>query len=202
MAEVRAGAGLPPLPAWDFSLPGVSSMSLDLHKYGYTAKGASTVLYRDRAFYSAQVFDFDDWPCGRMNTPTFAGTRPGGAIAAAWAVLHYLGRAGYVAKAGAIHRARERLRAFCARLDLPVYGEPLLSILAFGDRQGDILAAGQGLYKAGWFSSRVQNPDGIQVMLSPGHEPVLDGYLDELERQIVAVRASGGRAQDRDIRYS
>ncbi|HRO04336.1 MAG TPA: pyridoxal-dependent decarboxylase, partial [Terricaulis sp.] len=71
------------LPAFDFSVAGVSSMSGDLHKYGYASKGASTVFFRTEALKTHMPFDTGPWPLGRMITPTLAGTRPGGAIAAA-----------------------------------------------------------------------------------------------------------------------
>ncbi len=201
MRCVREERQLPPLTSWDFSNTGVSSMSLDLHKYGYAAKGASTVLYRDKSMHDAQIFDFADWPCERMTTPTFAGTRPGGAIAAAWAVLHYLGFEGYLDRARRIDAVRERIGDFCKDNGLSVHGDPQLSIIAFGDPSGDILAAGEGLYKAGWFSSRVRKPDGIQVMLSPQHDKVVDTYLDEVMRQVQRVRVQGTRSSG-DVRYS
>ncbi|NJN52018.1 MAG: aspartate aminotransferase family protein, partial [Gammaproteobacteria bacterium] len=87
-----------PVTAYDFSVAGVHSISADLHKYGYAAKGASTVLYRDVDRLKAQGFHFDQWPSGHMFTPTMAGTRPGGAIAAAWAVMNYLGVEGYCSR--------------------------------------------------------------------------------------------------------
>src|ERR1700758_4893988 len=83
---------------FDFELPGVTSMSADLHKYGYCAKGASTVFFRSAALQAFMGFDFKDWPGGRMVTPTLAGTRPGGAISAAWAVMNFLGVDGYRAR--------------------------------------------------------------------------------------------------------
>ena len=189
MREVHAEAGREVLPACDFCVPVVASISLDLHKYGYAAKGASTVLYRQKVYRDAQVFHFEDWPCGHMYTPTLAGTRPGGAIAAAWAVLHYLGRSGYVARAQRIDAVRRRLEDFCAAEGLTVFGAPGLSIIAFGDERGDILAAGEGLYAEGWFSSRVQNPDGIQYMISPEHDRSIDAYLDVLGRCVKDARA-------------
>jgi len=69
-----------PVPDFDFTLPGVRSISADLHKYGYAAKGASTIFHRSEEQWRHQVFTFDDWPAGGMTTPTMAGTRPGGAI--------------------------------------------------------------------------------------------------------------------------
>src|SRR5215510_11565000 len=86
------------LPAFDFAVPGVWSISGDLHKYGYASKGASTVFFRSGALRDYMTFDAGPWPLGRMVTPTLAGTRPGGAIAAAWAVMNFLGVDGYRAK--------------------------------------------------------------------------------------------------------
>jgi glutamate/tyrosine decarboxylase-like PLP-dependent enzyme len=190
------------IETYDFSISGVSSMSLDLHKYGYAAKGASTVLYRDKSLRDAQVFHFADWPCGHMYTPTFAGTRPGGAIAAAWAVLNYLGRAGYEARARQIDEARRQLIQGCESMGLRVFGEPKLSIVGFGSDNDDILAVGEGLYADGWFSSRLQEPDGIQYMISPEHERTMSNYLKILEKNLIDVRAGKRVRSQSDISYS
>lgn len=187
---------------YDFALPGVSSMSLDLHKYAYAAKGASTVLYRSKAYRDAQVFHFSDWPCGHMYTPTFAGTRPGGAIAAAWAVLNYLGREGYEERARRILDARLQLVDGVCAMGLEIFGDPKLSIVAFGGSDIDILAVGEGLYADGWFSSRVQNPDGIQCMISPEHYKTMPNYLKEIEKNIAMVRSGERGSGGKGISYS
>ena len=191
-----------PPPSYDFAHPGVSSMSLDLHKYGYAAKGASTVLYREKSQRNYQIFDFDDWPCGQMFTPTFAGTRPGGAIAAAWAVLHYLGNAGYCERAGKVDAAKTELIDGIGALGLHVFGDPRSSIVAFGWNGGDILAVGEGLYEDGWFSSRVKNPDGIQVMISPEHHKSMSKYLISIEKCVSEVKSGKRIRQVEKVSYS
>lgn len=85
-----------PIPPFDFTVPGVTSMSADLHKYGFTAKGASTFLLCAKELRKYQVFEFAEWSRGNYSSPTIPGTRPGGPIAAAWAVLNYLGWDGYL----------------------------------------------------------------------------------------------------------
>ena len=85
-----------PLPAFDLSVPGVCSISSDLHKHGYTGKGASVVLFKNENHYKYSAFDFNDWPRGRYLTRTFTGTRSGGPVACAWAGLNYLGEEGYL----------------------------------------------------------------------------------------------------------
>jgi len=103
------------LPAWDFRVEGVKTISADLHKYGYAAKGASTILHRSPETHAHQLFTFDDWPAGGMTTPTVAGTRPGGAIASAWAVLHYLGVDGYRERTRRVLAAQRRIAGGCGR---------------------------------------------------------------------------------------
>ena len=89
----RLGYDVPP---WDFRVPGVTSISADLHKYGYATKGASVVLHRPKTNLRYQVFQFADWPGGIYGTQAFQGTKPAPPIAAAWAVLHLLGEEGYM----------------------------------------------------------------------------------------------------------
>ncbi|MEM9621387.1 MAG: aspartate aminotransferase family protein [Pseudomonadota bacterium] len=187
---------------YDFAIAGVSSMSLDLHKYGYAAKGASTVLYREKAMQRAQAFHFTDWPCGHMYTPTIAGTRPGGAIAAAWAVLKYLGRNGYEARARQIDQARQMLIDGAQDLGLTILGDPKLSIVTFGWQNGDILAVGEGLYESGWFSSRVTNPDGIQYMISPEHHKTMPNYLKVLGKLVEEVASGKRKRHQNEVSYS
>jgi glutamate/tyrosine decarboxylase-like PLP-dependent enzyme len=172
---------------FDFSLPGVTSMSGDLHKYGYASKGASVVLYRDAGDFAFQRFEADVWPMGTMGTPTLAGTRPGGAIASAWAVLHYLGEAGYRERARMVVAARRTLEAGVRALGLAVFGSPQLGICAFGPVAGDALDGDErwggvwaGVAGAGWATSRTLQPRGIHLMLSPNHINVVDDYLVEL----------------------
>ena len=89
-----------PVPPWDFRVPGVTSMSADVHKYGYCFKGVSTVMYRDRDLYRRQIFMYDAWPGGLYASSSSAGTRPGSPIAAAWATMTHLGQDGYLRLAG------------------------------------------------------------------------------------------------------
>lgn len=192
-----------PVPECDFAIPGVWSMSADLHKYGYAAKGASVVLYRSEELRAYQPFAFDDWPNGTMTTPTFAGTRPGGAIAAAWAVMHYLGQEGYQAKTDLVMRTRQALaRGIEAIAGLHVWGQPDLGILAYGSDTLDIFAVAQELEAAGWFVVRVQRPRAIQLMLTPAHAPILDNYLHDLRAAVERSGAMTHLSTSGEVRYA
>jgi glutamate/tyrosine decarboxylase-like PLP-dependent enzyme len=191
-----------PVPDFDFALPGVRSMSADLHKYGYAAKGASTVFHRSEAQWRHQVFAFDDWPAGGMTTPTMAGTRPGGAIASAWAVLHYLGVAGYREKARLVCETRAKLMSAIAALDgLRTYGDPQLGLFTYGSDRVDPFALWGRMAKRGWFTGLTTEPRAVHLMLSPAHAAVADEYLADLAGALAEVAASGERS-DASARYA
>src|SRR5262245_7134878 len=95
----RLGEDLPP---WDLRVPGVTSLSADIHKYGWSFKGTSLLLHRDEDLLRLQYFLYDGWPGGLYGSATTAGTRPAAPIAAAWATIHHLGMDGYLRLAGAV----------------------------------------------------------------------------------------------------
>jgi sphinganine-1-phosphate aldolase len=179
------GADLPP---FDFSVPGVSSISGDLHKYGYASKGASTVFFRTEAMKEHMIFDAGPWPLGRMITPTLAGTRPGGAIAAAWAVMHFLGVEGYREKQRMVTQAREKIEAGVTRLGFRVLGKPQLGIVSFAHDGADVFALLAKLHHKGWITAANIDPKALHLMLSPVHLKASDDYLRDLEE---ALRETG-----------
>jgi len=175
------------LPAFDFSVPGVSSISGDLHKYGYASKGASTVLFRSASLHEHMAFNAGPWPLGRMITPTLAGTRPGGAIAAAWAVMQFLGVEGYRAKQKMVTDARERIEAGVTALGFNVFGRPQLGILAFAHPRADAFALLGKLHERGWVTGALVEPKALHVMLTPVHLEAGKAYLDDLETALGEV---------------
>ncbi len=175
------------IPPFDFELPAVHSMSADLHKYGYCAKGASTVLFRSENLFKHMPFDFDCWSGGRMVTPTLAGTRPGGAISAAWSVMNYLGISGYREKQKQVTTARETIAAGLKRLGFDILGTPQLGILAFHHPEVHAYALWGKMAEKGWFTSITRDPASLHLMLSPKHAEVADLYLSDLEASMNAV---------------
>jgi glutamate/tyrosine decarboxylase-like PLP-dependent enzyme len=177
------------LPAFDFAVPGVVSISADLHKYGYTAKGASTLFFRDGDAFRYMLYDFDNWPRGRYITKTLVGTRPGGAIAAAWAVMNYLGEDGYLKVTERILNVRRRLEEGVTAQGLKVWGRPHLGIMAYGSEDRDIRAIGERLAARGWLVGYLTQPWGIHLMLNLTHEPIVDAYLADLAAAIEEAAA-------------
>lgn len=185
---------------FDFQLAGVRSMSADLHKYGYCAKGASTVFFRSKDLQTYMTFDFRDWPGGRMVTPTLAGTRPGGAISAAWAVMNFLGVQGYRRLHADVVAAREAIEAGVTAQGFSVLGRPQLGLVAFTHADLDVLAVWARLREKGWFTGVTTEPKSLHLMLSPVHARVADAYLADLAWAVAQVKGGGTAAVE--ARYS
>ena len=135
-------------------------------------------------------FDFKDWPGGRMVTPTLAGTRPGGAISAAWAVMNFLGVDGYRAKQALVTGARERVEAGVTALGFSVLGKPQLGITAFHHPDVNAMAIWARLRERGWFTGVTTEPPSLHLMLSPFHAEVADVYLADLAWALEAARTA------------
>ncbi|WP_233355938.1 pyridoxal phosphate-dependent decarboxylase family protein [Henriciella aquimarina] len=192
-----------PVPPFDFDVPGVQSMSADLHKYGYAAKGASTVLFRSEELYSFMPFDFAGWSGAPMKTPTLAGTRPGGAISSAWAVMNYLGVEGYRGLQGRVCETRRRVEEGVKALGFEIVGTPMLGLVAFRHPELHAFALYGEIYRRGWFTSVTKEPPSLHLMLSPKHADVIEDYLSDLEAACAAVRSGeAGKKKAVEARYS
>ncbi len=170
-----------PIPAWDFRVEGVTSISADLHKYGYAAKGASAILYRDAELRKHQFYSWSGWPGGLYVSPTMTGTRSGAAIAAAWAVLHYLGEEGYLRLAHAVLETSRRLREGIAAIeDFKILGAPVASVFSFTSERHDVYALHRAMAKQGWRLDCQQLPASLHLMVTPAHETVASQLLADL----------------------
>jgi sphinganine-1-phosphate aldolase len=186
-----------PIPDFDFTLPGVTSISADLHKYGFCAKGTSSVIYRNPDFQKYQPFNFDDWPLGHFSNPNVASTRPGGSIASAWAVMNYLGREGYLQLNERLMAMRQRYIASINGIDgLHINGEPHSLIISFSaddPNEIDMAAVADGMLERGWFLGRLRTPPGMLIGLSQPHEGAHNSLIDDLSQVVDKVRESGAR---------
>jgi len=180
------------LPLWDYRVPGVTSISADLHKYGFASKGVSTITYRSLDILKHQMFVHTEWPGGVFASPALLGTRPGGAYAAGWAALQYFGQSGYCDLAARTMQAFERMRdGVMAMPELCVLGDPSGPLLAYGarDKAVNIFAVGDQMEFRGWQINRLQKPDGLHAMITARHLDVMDDYLRDLRESVATVRA-------------
>jgi glutamate/tyrosine decarboxylase-like PLP-dependent enzyme len=180
-----------PIPEFDFKVPGVTSISADIHKYGFSAKGASTVLYRNRELRRHQFFVFSDWCGGIYASPTMTGTRPAGSIAAAWATLKAIGEEGYIKNARQIMETSKKLQEGIGSIPgIKIVGEPEMSVFAFTSDEIDMFAVGDAMDERGWHLDRQPNPNALHIMVALAHEAVADDFISDLEASVEQVRAN------------
>lgn len=180
------------MPTWDFRVPGVTSISADIHKYGYGAKGASVIVYRDMDLLRHQFFVTTRWAGGIYVSPGLPGTRPGGPIAAAWAAMNALGESGYLALAKEAWQTAERLRAGIGAIaGLRVMGSPHATIVTWtsDDDAVDVFAVADLLQEKGWAVDRQQRPPSVHLTANASNAPIVDSYLADLAEAVAHVRA-------------
>lgn len=180
------------VPLWDFRVEGVTSISADIHKYGFAAKGASCILYRNVDYFKHQVFVHESWPGGLFASPAFLGTRPGGAYAAAWAAIQANGIEGYVALAKKTVEVSERLKKGIEDIGcFKIIGSPIASLFAYKstDPTVNAFSVGDVMEEKGWHIDRLQFPDALHAMVTAPHEKVVDQYLADLRDAVDTVRA-------------
>lgn len=171
-----------PVPDFDFCVPGVTSISADLHKYGYAAKGASAILYRSAELRRFQFFVCTDWPGGLYGSPTMAGTRPGGAIAAAWAALMSLGEEGYLKFASqTMDVARALMQGIEAIPGFYIIGKPDMSVFTFTAKDVDIFAVADRMETKGWRLDRQKKPNCLHMIVTPNHAQTVESFLMDLQ---------------------
>ncbi|MGM0578068.1 MAG: pyridoxal phosphate-dependent decarboxylase family protein [Myxococcota bacterium] len=190
----RLGAEVPP---FDFSVPGVTSISMDLHKYAFTPKGASLVLYRTRSLRRHQIFACGHWTGYTVINPTVQSSRSGGPLAAAWAVLNHLGDDGYMDLAKRTLDATRRLVEGIEAIDgLDVMAEPEFCMVAATSDDFSVFHIVDEMKERGWYiqpqlafgSSR----ENIHFSLHPGNADKIDAMLEALQESVEAARARGG----------
>jgi len=187
------------VPSWDFRVSGVTEISADIHKYGYTPKGASTVLHRDEDWVGHQLFVYDQWPSGLYGSPAIAGARPAAPIATAWAVLSHLGATGYDAIVRDLMATAEKVRTGVEAIDgIEIVGDPIGPVFAMRSDTLDLYAVADVLDDRGWNVNRNTEPRGLHLMISPAHAAVADQLLEDF----AAAVAEHGDSRGVEARYS
>ena len=177
------------IPPFDFSVDGVTSISADLHKYAFTAKGASVVLYRDKDLRRFQFFVSKDWPGGLFASPSVTGTRPAGSIVAAWATFQAMGEEGYLKLYRELFESVQKFREGLIAAGFTIVGKPVGTLLAYESPQANIHVIADLMEKRGWFVDRQMNPDSIHLTLTPAHAPIRDQYLRDLKECLTHAKA-------------
>lgn len=178
----RLGA---PVPDFDLRVPGVTSISMDLHKYAFAAKGASTVLYRSRDLRRHQMYACSNWTGYTVINPTVQSTKSAGPVAAAWAALHFIGDAGYLEIARKVHGATRRIvGAIDAMPELRVLGRPDMNLLSFTSDEVSVFHVIDEMKERGWYVQAQlaygSSPENIHLSINPESVRFVDDLLADL----------------------
>ena len=173
------------IPAFDFSVPGVSTISADTHKYGYALKGTSVLAFADQSLRNAQYFYLTDWSGGKYCSPGMDGSRSGGLLAATWAAMVSLGRSGYRRYAQAIFETSAAMQdAIRSHPSLRIMGTPSF-LFSFTSDEFDVYLVNDFLRTKGWRMNGQQYPNAIHMAVTrPQTQP---GVVERWTKDLAAA---------------
>ena len=187
-----------PIPAWNLLVPGVTSISVDLHKYGYTSKGASVVMYSSKSLRAHQGFFTDNWLGGMYASSGMLGTKSGGSIASAWAVLRHLGQDGYTELTQRARNATVQLADYIvAHPHLVLRAYPESTLICFGAADPstlNVFAVADELRTRGWYVDRQLPPESLHCTVNAIHHDKIDAFVVDLDASVntvLSARLSG-----------
>jgi sphinganine-1-phosphate aldolase len=184
------------IPLFDFRVPGVTSISADTHKYGYTSKGCSAILFRDEELRSHMYFAYANWPGGLFGSPSMSGSRPGGLLASAWTSMMHMGVEGYMENA---RKALETTQRIVQGVNEEVDGLRILTmphmtslaIVAENPSDLNILVVADVLeHNFKWRIERQQYPDSLHFSIFPYHHDhgVAEKLLEDLKETVRLIK--------------
>ena len=180
------------IPLFDFNLDGVSSLSVDLHKYAYAPKGSSVLLYRNDELRKQQFSVYPNWEGGIYGSTSFLGTKPGGIVAASWFALNHIGENGYIELTQKTMSATKVIYDFIQNSEhLSLIGNPIMSLIAFHSEKYDIYHIADELSNLGWYIGRLQNPRGIHLVVSQIHaDGAAENFIADLQSVLKNLSSS------------
>lgn len=188
------------VPAYDFRVPGVRSMSGDLHKYAYAPKPCSTVLWRSQEEQGFHYMPITEWPCGLYLSQSLIGSRSMGPIAGIWALMHYWGRQGYLDNARELLKIKNKLTSFCeSRQGIKTWStQGPLMMIASDDFNIQLLVG--GMEQRGWRLLGVTTPPAIHLTIDVMSEQELDQFISDMD-QVVEQILSGALVEEGLLSY-
>ncbi len=176
-----------PIPVFDFTIPGVSSISMDPHKFAYTSIGASIVLFRKSFSKMLSQYVNLRWPGYPIVNPGVLSTRSAGPIAATWAALHYLGEEGYLNLARRLLHTRNQIADGLTKMGFSIVGRPRSPIIAFTSEDINLYTLSDALLKKGWHVNPQRGiadlniPRSIHLTITPIHDQMAEQFLKDLK---------------------
>jgi glutamate/tyrosine decarboxylase-like PLP-dependent enzyme len=184
------------LPRFDFRVPGVTSISMDLHKYGYAPKGASVVLFRDKALRRQAMFACSRWSGYTLVNTTIQSTKSGGPLAGAWAVLNHVGDSGYLEIARKLAGAMDALVSGIREIpELRLLGDPRMTLLACASDEISVFVLCDEMKTRGWYIQPQlgvgTEPSSFHLSLNPSNVVNVPAFLSDLGAAVQSAKRLG-----------
>ena len=187
----RLGA---PVPEFEFDVPGVTSISMDFHKYAFAAKGASVILHRSKELRKYQIYACSNWTGYTIINPTVQSTKSGGPLAAAWAALHFIGDDGYLEIARSVLDSTKRIAAGVKQIPgLRLLGEPEMNLVAFTSDEVSVFHVIDEMKLRGWYIQPQlgfdSSKENIHLSINPASARWVDALLADLRQCVEKARS-------------
>jgi glutamate/tyrosine decarboxylase-like PLP-dependent enzyme len=182
------------VPDFDFTVPGVTSISTDLHKYGYAAKGCSAIMYRSKNIRKYQLFASTDTTGYTLINPTMLSSKTGGPMAGAWAILNFLGEEGYKNIVQQVQEAAKRLMEGVNSIEgLQVLGQPAMSMFSFKSDLINVYQLADEMNRRGWYIqpqfSTLLTPRNLHISVNHGTVHNVEALLRDLRECVEIVQS-------------
>ncbi len=188
------------IPDFDMAVPGVTQLSMDFHKWGYAAKGASCILYQDRAIRRYQIFSYANWTGYAVVNPGVTSSKGGGPVAACWAILNYIGREGYLKLVQSAQQASRKIVAAVEEIDgLEMMGKAQINMLALRATDFNIFPLADAMKERGWFIQPqfgfANSSENMHLSVGPHNAHNIDEFVSDLKAVTAQLRAAQGDAK-------
>jgi len=183
------------VPDFNMNVPGVTSLSVDLHKYGYAAKGASIILYKNKELRKYQFWACSRWTGYTVINPAVTSSKTGGPMAAAWAVLNYMGDEGYMEIVAEVMAATKKLVDGVNRIDgLRVLGKPDMCMFALASttEKINVYRLADEMKKKGWYLqpqfARENSPSNLHISLTRATVSRAEAFLKAFAETVAELK--------------
>ena len=194
------------VPDFNMNVPGVTSLSVDLHKYGYAAKGASIILYKNKELRKFQIWACSRWTGYTVINPAVTSSKSGGPMAAAWAVLKYMGDDGYMEIVTEAMQATQKLIEGIDRIEgLKVLGQPNMCMFAVASttEKINVYRLADKMKQKGWYLqpqfARDNSPSNLHVSMNRSTVPQAEALLKSLDETIEEMKQEEMDQETRDM---
>ena len=183
------------VPDFDLNVPGVTSLTTDLHKYGYAAKGASIVLYKNKELRRYQIWACSRWTGYTIINPAVTSSKTGGPMAAAWAVMNHLGEEGYLEIVREVMAATQKLIDGISRIDgVRILGKPDMCMFALASDSDkiNVYRLADEMKLKGWFLqpqfARENSPANLHISMNRSTVPQAEAFLETFAETIAEMK--------------